>query len=353
MPRTKKPFKNFTRSTRDKLEALYNAGINVKVIADELGFTFQSIYRELKRGCYMHRNSDWTETRRYSAEKAQRSADQNATAKGAPLKIGKDHKYARFIEEKILEGYSPEAVLDYIKENNLQFETKVCRVTLYSYIDKGIFLHVSNKNLLHKGKRKKKRKTVKVVKSLPKLEHSIEKRPEEVHRRTTFGHWELDSVIGKKSNDNTLLVLTERLTRFELIFKSPDKTAASTVLMLNKLERKLGTRNFRAIFKTITCDNGVEFSNVNGMEYSCITGKKRTSVFYCHPFCSSERGSNENQNGFIRRFIPKGVAIKHYSTGQIGAIQDFINTYPRGIFGGKNSFQLFESELKKLGIKFF
>ena len=354
MPRTNKHYKTFNRALRYKLEALYNAGTPVKEIAGQLGFTFQSIYRELKRGFYFHRNSsDWSDIRKYSADKAQYAADLNATAKGAPLKIGKDKEFAVFVEDMVLQGYSPAAILGYIKEHGLKFKTKVCRVTLYSYIDKGLFLRITNKNLLRKGKRKRSRKSVKPVKQLPKIGNSIEKRPKEVTQRTTFGHWELDSVIGTKTTGETLLVMTERLTRMEVICKSKDKSAAGTVTMLNRLERKIGSESFRQIFKSITCDNGTEFSNTVGMEYSPYTGKQRTTVYYCHPYCSSERGSNENQNGFIRRFIPKGVSIDRFSAQQIQEVQDFINNYPRAIFDWKNSAKLFQNELKKLNIKFF
>ena len=352
MPKTTKRYHNFTKRIRDKLEALYNAGIPVKEIAEMLGYTFQSIYRELKRGYYMHLNTNWTETKRYSADKAQRSADMNNTAKGAPLKIGKDKKFAKFVEDMILQGYSPEAVLLYIKNNDLKFETKVCKGTLYSYIDKGIFLRITNKNLLRKGKKKKKHRKVRMAKQLPK-ENSIEKRPKEVAERTTFGHWEFDSVIGKRKKGETLLSLTERLTRMQIILKAPDKTAASTVLMLNRLERRIGSASFRKIFKSITCDNGTEFSNTLGMEFSPFTGKKRTTVYYCHPYCSSERGSNENQNAFIRRFIPKGTLISKYSSRELREIEDFINSYPRGIFGGQSARKRFNEELKKLNINFF
>lgn len=351
MPRTDKPYKIMTKSVRDKIEALYNAGVPVKKIANELGYTFQSIYRELKRGFYMHRNSDWSETKKYSADKSQYAAEINASAKGAPLKIGKDHEFARFIEDMVLNGYSPAAILGYIKENGLVFKTKICRVTLYSYIDKGLFLRISNKDLLRKGTKKKRHKAVRPIKQLPNIEHSIEKRPKEIAERVTFGHWELDSVIGTQKKGETVLALTERLTRMELIFKAPNKTAASTVTMLNRLERKIGSKNFRHIFKTITCDNGKEFSDTIGMEYSPYTGKKRTTVYYCHPFCSSERGSNENQNGFIRRFIPKGTRLSLYSSSEIEKIQNYINTYPRSIFNWKNSLKMFQNELLKLNIK--
>lgn len=353
MPRTEKHYTTFDRRKRDKLEALYNAHIPVKVIAEELGYSFQAIYHELKRGYYMHRNSDWTETKKYSADKAQLSADINATAKGAPIKLGNDKEFANFVEDMILQGYSPAAILLYVKEHGLKFKTKVCRVTLYSYIDKGIFLKISNKNLLRKGERKKKKDEEKQAKKLPNLEHSIEKRPEEVARRNTFGHWEGDSVIGTNKKGETVLTFTERLTRMEIIMKSPDKSAASTVLMLNRLERRLGSANFRKIFKSITFDNGTEFSDVKGIEYSPYTKKKRTTVYYCHPYCSSERGSNENQNGFIRRFIRKGTPISNYSSEYITRVQNFINSYPRAIFNGQNSQELFINELEKLNIKNF
>ena len=183
MKRTKRTYKTFTKRTRDKLEALYSAGLPVKRIAEELGYTHQAIYHELKRGYYMHRNSDWAETKKYSADKAQLSADLSATAKGAPIKLDKDKEFAAFVEDMVLKGYSPGAILLYIKEHGLRFRTKVCRVTLYSYIDKGVFLTVSNKNLLRKGKRKAKGQHKHPAKKLPNVEHSIERRSREINAR--------------------------------------------------------------------------------------------------------------------------------------------------------------------------
>ena len=350
MPKTTKHYKTFDRRKRDMLEALYNARVPVKRIAIELGYSLSGIYYELKRGMYLHRNHDWTETKRYSADKAQLSADLNNTAKGAPLKLGNDREFATFVEDMVLSGYSPEAILLYIKDHGLKFKTKVCRVTLYSYIDKGIFLRISNKNLLRKGCSKKKEKEEKQPKKLPDLERMIENRPSEVGKRSTFGHWEGDSVIGKNTKGETMLVFTERLTRMEIIMRSPDKTAASTVRMINRLERRLGSKNFREIFKTITFDNGTEFSDAKGIEISPYTKKQRTRVYYCHPYASSERGSNENQNGFIRRFVPKGTPISRYSDEYLNNVQEFINNYPRKLFDGKSAQKMFIGELEKLNI---
>ena len=345
-----KPYRRIHRSDRDKIEALYNAGLPVKTIAAELGFSQVSIYAELKRGFYSHRNSDWTETVKYSADKAQRSADYWASSKGASLKIGNDHAFATFVEDMVLAGYSPEAILGYIKRHNLQFKTKVCRVTLYNYIYNGVLGRISAKNLLRKGKMKRKHKKEPITKQLPKMEHSIEKRPKEVLARLSFGHWELDSVIGTAERGKTLLSLTERKTRMQLVFVAPDKTAVSVVRCLNKIERKVGSFAFRKIFRTITCDNGPEFSDAVGIETSPYTKKRRTTLYYCHPYCASERGSNENQNAFIRRFVPKGIPICEFSDRQIKDAQRFINNYPRRIFDFFSASDLFTAELSALGL---
>lgn len=335
---------------RHKLEALYNAGLPVKRIAEELGFSKVAIYAELKRGMYQHRNTDWTETPKYSAYKAQRNAVYQASAKGAPLKIANDYRFAAFVIKMIKKGYSPSAILDYISTNNLRFETKVCRATLYSYIDKGIFQGISAKDLLRQGKLKKRKRKEKTGKALPHIENSIEKRPSEVRTRTTFGHWEFDSVIGTQEKGYTILSFTERKTRMQLVIRSKDKTAASTVAALNGIERRIGKTNFRRIFRTMTCDNGCEFSDTSGLEHS-PNGTERTHVYYCHPYCSSERGSNENQNGFIRRFVPKGTAISRYTPQRLREIQDYINDYPRRLFDGQSARAMFNRELAALGLE--
>ena len=153
----RKTFRHLTKKERDKIEVLYNNGVKVKEIAKILGFHISGIYVELKKGFYDHRNSDWTNTKKYSADKAQRYAEYQNTAKGAPLKVGNDYEFIKYVEHKILtEKKSPAAILGEIQRDNVQFKSKITSVrTLYSYIDKGLFLHVTNKNLLRRGKKKK------------------------------------------------------------------------------------------------------------------------------------------------------------------------------------------------------
>lgn len=159
----------------------------------------------------------------------------------------------------------------------------------------------------------------------------------------------MDTVRGKQGVSKTcLLVLTERKTRNEIIRKMPDGKARSVVAELDKLEKRLGGL-FQKLFKTITVDNGVEFADYAGMKRSLLhPGTDRTKIYYCHPYSSYERGSNENANKLIRRHIPKGKNTDRYSHQQIRYIQDWINNYPRKLHGWRTAGELFRVEVAQI-----
>lgn len=344
-----KLFKHLSQNDRIKMETMLNSGHKVVEVAEYLHVHRSTIYREIKRGEYTHRNSDYTEETRYSSDLGQKNHDWNAQGKGRNIKIGNDRPLAEYIEGKIIEDkYSPEAALAAAAESGIEFTTSISVRTLYRYIDKGIFLKLTNKDLPVKGKRKKHNKRVRVQKRASAGE-SIENRPDEVKDREIFGHWEMDTVKGKQGvTKSCMLVLTERKTRDEIIVKLPDQKAASVVEAIDRLERKWGDM-FTKVFRSITVDNGVEFSDYEGLERSVLhEGEKRTFAFYCHPYSSWERGSNENNNRLIRRHIPKGEDFDEKQDRDIEYIENWINNYPRGIFGFKTSAQLFEEEIKKL-----
>lgn len=344
-----KLFKHLSQNDRIKMETMLNSGHKVVEVAEYLHVHRSTIYREMKRGEYTHRNSDYTEETRYSSDLGQKNHDWNAQGKGRNIKIGNDRTLAEYIEGKIIEDkYSPEAALAAAAESGIEFTTSISVRTLYRYINKGIFLKLTNKDLPVKGKRKKHNKKVKVQKRASAGE-SIENRPDEVKDREIFGHWEMDTVKGKQGvTKSCMLVLTERKTRDEIIVKLPDQKAASVVEAIDRLERKWGDM-FTKVFRSITVDNGVEFSDYEGLERSVLhEGEKRTFAFYCHPYSSWERGSNENNNRLIRRHIPKGEDFDEKQDRDIEYIENWINNYPRGIFGFKTSAQLFEEEIKKL-----
>ena len=177
---------------------------------------------------------------------------------------------------------------------------------------------------------------------------SIEQRPKIIAERSTFGHWEMDSVVGKKQGiGESIVVMTERLTRMELIFKVPRKDAASVVAVLDHLQRR---SDFRHIIKSITMDNGVEFSNAHRLEHS-PTGYRRTYCYYCHPFTSCERGSNENANRMIRRWFKKGRSLAAVTQADCIAVSRWMNTYYRASLDWKTPAEAFKSACAAEGIK--
>lgn len=342
-----KGYKHLTWHDRLKIDKMKREGAKQCEIAATLHVSEATVSRELRRATYLHRNSDLTEEMRYNPEGAQARYNVNKTAKGAPLKIGSDHKLATYIEGKIAdEKYSPCAVLHEIENDpTLEFSVTLCRATRYKYIDNEVFLRITNKDLPFQGKRRE-HKTRHVRAARVSRGESIEKRPENINDRSEFGHWEMDLVEGRWGSRSNVLVLTERQTRQEVTRKVPDKTDESVVAALDELERKYGSR-FKDVFKSITIDNGSEFADCAGMERSIFDGK-RTQCYYCHPSNPQERGSNEKQNQMIRRHFPKGTSFDGIPDSEIERVTDWLNKYPRKLLEWGCSQILFERAIMAL-----
>lgn len=329
--------KNLSYTERLKIEILYKDHVSQREIAVRLGRHYNTIYNEIKRGKTRLRNGQtWLEYDYYSAEIGQSKHEKQCANKGRDLKIGNDYAFVNHVEDCIVnKKFSPYATLQSAKG---KFKTDICLTTLYHYIDMGLFLNVTNKDLPCKkdtpaNAYKAVRPSYKNLKG-----KSIEKRPKSVYERSEFGHWELDTVVGGKGKSKEcLMVLTERMTRNEILMKLASKCMDEVTKALDRLETAYGAENFKQTFKTITCDNGTEFLNSKGIEKSLYSSEPRTTVYYCHPYCSSERGSNENQNKLVRRWCPKGCDFSNYTDEQIQNIQDWINNYPRKLFNGKSS----------------
>lgn len=326
--------KHLTERERYQIEVLTKEKMIPKEIAKRLGRHRRTIEREVYRGKVWLLKSDLTYKKEYCADTAQMIYQKNAQNKGPTLKIGHDHKLAQHIENRIINNkYSPDAVIGEIKEKGLVFKTQICTKTVYNYIDKGIFLNVTNKDL--PVKRDKKKGIYKKVSIAHKnlKGTSIEERCESIDNREEHGHWEMDCVEGKQGGSSTvLLVLSERKSREEIIRKMNEKTQECVKREMDRLEKSYKNK-FYSTFKSITVDNGSEFLDFKGLENSVLKdGNKRTKLYYAHPYSSWERGTNENSNKLIRRFIPKGVDIGKISIEEIKRIEQWINNYPRRIF---------------------
>lgn len=327
-------YRRMTYTDRLIIEKLYNTGHSLREIARITGFHNSSIHYEIKRGLYDHViGKTWEIVKRYSATIGQDSADYQATAKGQSIKLDKHYTYAYTIADRIKGGESPDAIVGDLRRQN---KWTVSTPTLYRYIDRGFIPGITNGNLFQKSRKKKrtyrKPRAAKAPKGI-----SIEKRPEAINTRQTFGHWEMDLVIGKQQK-TPLLVLTERKTRFEIIRKLPNKSTQSVIDAIDHIVNKYPYRTFQ----TITVDNGSEFADYETMKLYT------EEIYYCHPYCSSERGSNENANRIIRRYLPKGTDFRPLTQKQINDIADRMNNMHRKILGYHTAAELFAAELVRI-----
>ena len=331
-----KKYKHITYAERTMIETWYNQDHrSKKEIAELLHKSERTIRREINRGKVAIKGYFWEDKQEYSAMVAQEKYEYQMTSKGPELKLDQDLKLVQHIEREISKGKkSPEVISKQLKEYG--FEVEISGRTIRNAIKSGvIFEKVKQGKIIYKKEYNNKNKERRVSKQIP-AEKSIEYRPKEALLRTIYGYWEGDLVVGKQGTKTVLFTLTERMTRQEIIMKLPNKETATIAKALNKLERRYGAK-FYQTFKSITFDNGVEFMGYRGLEKSCLRKKKRTEVYYAHPYCSGERGTNENNNRLIRRFIPKGIDMKNIKVSYIKQIEDWINSYPRAMFDYKSS----------------
>lgn len=348
IPVTRKKSSHLSYQDRQKLEGLVQANHRLakrkrfpqKDMAITLQCSEATISRELKRGKVQLMDYDLTTYDSYSAEVAQQAYDYAATNKGPKLKIGNDHECVSFIAHKIREDkWSPDAIVMHLKKQKVpQFNTIVSTRTLYNYISMGVIYGVESGDLPRKGKQV--RRAYKHVKRANKNLDApmITERPLESTNRTEPGHWEMDCIVSGKGTGKgkaALLTMNDRATKESRVFKIARQTQAEVLKVLNRLERGMGRVSFNQVFKTITVDNGTEFLDWRGMQKS-VTGtkKSRTNIYFCHPYSSWERGTNEQNNGLIRYHIPKGASIKDYTFAQIKNLEIWLNNYPRRILGG-------------------
>ncbi|MCI8347038.1 MAG: IS30 family transposase [Bacilli bacterium] len=313
-------------------------------IANYLGVHKSTISRELKqrRKEKMYIRTGKTKTMPYTAEYAQNDANFKRGLSKGEYKLRKYKKMAKFIEDKIkIDQWSPDVIVGYMKAHHMFSYSEFAPITTPT-IYNAIRYHIINVKLEDTRRMKYKPEYEYKGKSdLPasKVEYSINNRPDEINKRLYFGHFELDTVIGtKRGKHECLMTLTERKTRFEIIFKLKCKTAEEVVYKFNQIKEFLKT-NYNKIFKSITTDNGTEFS-----DFLSIIKDTKTKIYFCHPYCSGEKGTNEKHNSMIRYFIPKKTLIENYSTDDINKIANWMNNYPRKILNYKTPLEALQEE---------
>lgn len=167
----------------------------------------------------------------------------------------------------------------------------------------------------------------------------MDKRSPEVDARSTFGHWESDTVLGqKKKGKPAVFTIVERLTGCYLAIRTDGKTTGVIAGAMKQLHAQFGDR-FARVFRTITTDNGSEFAAFSDFE------ALGTTVYFAHPYSSWERPVNERSSRILRRFMPKGVSIRNYTDEAILMFADEINALPRKRLQYRTPEELFDAQL--------
>lgn len=295
-------YNQLTQCQRYQIHALLKSEHNQTEIAETIGVHKSTISREVRRN---------RGQRGYRPKQAhQKAIDRRKRERG------RIHPQIwAWIEEKIRQDWSPEQISLWMEKFR---EISVSHEWIYQYI-------YANKRAggeLHKHLRcqKKRRKRYGSHDRRGKLVDrvSIELRPDVVDGRSRLGDWEADTVIGKKS-PYALVTLVERKSRFTLVKKINRRTAEATS---NAVVQLLKPYHLKTL--TITCDNGREFAG-----HQEIAKELDADVFFAHPYASWERGTNENTNGLLRQYFPKGSDFSKITDEKVQFAQKRLNQRPR------------------------
>ena len=325
---TNQSYKHLSEAERGEIEAYLSVGLKPAEIARRLGRNRSTITREINRGSITQVkkvNGQKVYYQHYYADAAH-NRYRHAREASYYLKLDSvSDDFLRAFTEAMREKPRVHSVDTFV--HRLQHVDAVVpsTKTLYNYIHQGL-LEIKAIDLPRAvWIRKKFTKRPSTKKHLGK---SIEERPEEINNRSRFGDWEIDSVLGGKTiGEPSILTLVERQTRYAVTKKLVEKKAEyvnQAVLECMKLYP----------IKSITADNGNEFSSLSKIE--------GLDVYFAHAYSSYERGTNENFNGLLREFIPKGCSLKELNQNLLEDYTKAINERPRRIHGYQSAKKLFE-----------
>jgi transposase, IS30 family len=300
-----KSYKQLTHEQRCQIYALKKSDLSQKAIADIVEVSQSTISRELKRNTgnrgYRHKQAQyWTDDRKLTARKSLKMTASKIT----------------LIESKIRKRWSPEQVSGWLREEQ---DTLISHETIYRHIwsDKELGGNLYT-YLRRRGKSYQPRRKSQAGRGHIKNRVSIDERPAIVDEKERLGDWEIDLVIGK-GHSGALVTLVERQTSFTLSTRINDKSAETVTAATIKL-----LEPYKDAVLTITADNGKEFAY-----HERITEALNANVYFADPYCSWQRGLNENTNGLLRQYWPKKTDFKKVSQKSVSSVIVQLNNRPR------------------------
>ena len=313
-------YTQLTREQRYQIYILRKAGHRQNFIATEIGVHPATISRELQRGCGL---------RGYRPKQADDLAGVRKQKRYRPRIAATTWAV---IEQLLRQDWSPEQVSGWLaKEKQLQVSHE--RIYQYIYADKARGGTLS-KHLRCRKLRRKRYGSYDRRGRLPNC-RSIEERPKIVEQRKRVGDWEADTIIGQ-NHQQAILSLVERKSKLCLLKKVERNTAASVEHAMCELLRPLAAKVY-----TITSDNGREFAN-----HESVAKKLNAAFYFAHPFAAWERGTNENTNGLVRQYFPKGSDFSKITADDIQQVTARLNNRPRKRLSYRTPQRVFFKEQK-------
>lgn len=323
-------FRQLTDSDRAKLEVLIKEGYLQKEVAKRLGVSKSTVSRELSRHSTPHG---------YFGKMAQ-ARHEHKRQRCRPKEKMSNPQICEYVLERIYRGWSPETIGGKLKrEIRLGFRPKTFYLnheSIYQFVYESEYGKKEKLyQYLRRGqKRRKKQHGRKAQKEILKNRVFIDERPKEVNLRQTIGHWEDDAII--YPHKKAINSLVERKAKYTILTKLEQKTAELT-------KRAVTRRLKNHLCKTLTVDNGSEYAL-----HEQIAKELKTKVYFCHPYHSWEKGTNENTNGLVRRYLPKRTNIDDLSQTELDAIADELNDRPRKSLDYQTPREVLEYEYQKI-----
>jgi IS30 family transposase len=307
------PRSHLTAVEREVIDRMYYAGESQGKIATELGRSKSVISRELKR----NRDPSGNYTAREAGEKA---AQRRVEAKSEFIHWYNNPRLYEYVTSRLRQDWSPEQICGRLSlDHPDDVSMSVSHESIYAWIKcrrrQGEDWH---QHLRFGGRRRKRYGAQDLRSSLPDRP-SIEARPEEANNRSRCGDWEGDTMEGGKKS-GYFVTLADRKSRFLKIRVVDNKRAATVKKAIVSSLRSLST----AARHSLTMDNGTEFA-----EFKAIGTQLGMKMYFAHPYSSWERGTNENTNGLVRQYFPKGLDLKNVTPAQLAHVERKLNNRPR------------------------
>jgi len=313
-------YRQLTSEERYMISALRKQGVHAAEIARNLGRHRSTICREVQRNA-----SRWDG--RYRPSKAVERTRGRRIRSRKKSQFGPD-AWAQVVA-LLRQDFSPEQISGYLCAQQV---LSISPETIYRHVRedrrRGGRLH---EHLRLSDKQRRKRYRSQDSRGQLRGKRKIGERPAVIEQRTQLGHWEVDTVMGKYGTKPCIVTLVERKAGFLLIGKIKARTAAEANRSLLELIERHATK-----FKTITADNGTEFHGYQEVEDRCSA-----KFYFATPYHSWERGSNENTNGLIRQYLPKGCSMVRLTQARCDEIADTLNNRPRKRHGFRTPAQVF------------